>query len=125
MSLGIVELTDYFPVASTVRTAELRARRRTPMPQRPTDTALVVGQHRRLPVAVLHPLLLGRRALRVPIRQVGHVDVLGVDLGHHELAKLGELLDLLAGEYVAALEACVRPSALSLSAVNVWMRRCS
>src|SRR5882724_6367046 len=60
-------------------------------------------QGRSFPVAVLDPLLLGRRTLSVSIRLVGHVDVLGVNLGHHELAKLGELLYLLGSEHVPNL----------------------
>jgi len=79
----------------------------------------------RLPVPVPDPLLLRRHALGVAVREVGHVDVLGVDLGHHELAELGELLDLFGREHVPDLDGLHAALALSPRAVSVWMRRWS
>src|SRR2546426_8545255 len=95
MSLRIVELTAYFSAAVGILTASGPDRHWAGRARR---------QDRRFPVSVLHPLLLCRGALSVSIGDVCHVDVLGVDLGHHELAKLGELLDLLGGEHVTGLD---------------------
>ena len=55
-------------------------------------------------VAVPDPLALGGGALGLSVGLAGHVDVLGVDLGHHELAELDELLDLLGGDHVPGLD---------------------
>src|SRR5438093_1347493 len=85
VALRILELTVHFPAAVDILTVSGPDRHLAGRARR---------QGRRLTIPVLHPLLLCRRTLGVSICNVSHVDVLGVDLGHHELAKLGELLDL-------------------------------
>src|SRR5438309_4227876 len=61
-------------------------------------------QRRGLGVAIPDPLALRRRPLRLPIGLGRHVDVLGVDLRHDELAELDQLLELFGGHHVADLE---------------------
>jgi hypothetical protein len=59
-------------------------------------------------------------------RLVRHIDVLGVDLRHHQLTQLDELLELLAGHHVAKLEslhAALGTVAQALKHLNAGLER--
>src|SRR5439155_6778885 len=68
------------------------------------DTRSSGLQCRRVRIPVADPLALCGRTLRFTVGLGRHVDVLGVDLGHHDLPELDELLELFGGHHIPELE---------------------